>query len=431
MDLRQTAKPGRSGRKTAGWIGAALCAAAVVALISFPGLPAIAFDASFVSRLLGFEGRAVAPAGSGQVQPRDGRFVVPEADWPTFGLAPVISASFQDQIVTEGRLAIDENSATPVISPHSGRATRIVAVPGGVVRRGQPLLFLEAGEMVQAQNDFIAAMSALDKTQTQLRLAETNARRQQDLFSGRAAPQRDLDQARADLDAARADRRAAGVALEAVERRLKLLGRSDADIQRLRSDHRIDPEFALLSPIDGTVVSRRIGPGQFVTGGGEPLFFVDDLDTLWLNAFVREDDVSRITPGAPIEFRVLAFRDRLFTGKLDFVAPTIDPANRRLLVRATIQNPGRLLKQQMFVSASIQVGDVVTSPSVPRSALVYEGAVTRVWVAYPDRSVEGRRVTVGLIRGETAQIISGLELGELVVVRGTLFVDQMTAAFRR
>lgn len=187
------------------WIGGTLCAAAVVAFLSFPGLPAIAFDPGMVPRLLGFDGRPAAPAGSAQVRPRDGRFVVPEADWPTFGLAPVTSASFRDQIVTEGRLAIDENSATPFISPHSGRATRIVAVPGGVVRRGQPLLFLEASEMVQAQNDFIAAMSALDKARTQFRLAETNARRQQDLFAGRAAPQRDLDQARADLDAARAD----------------------------------------------------------------------------------------------------------------------------------------------------------------------------------------------------------------------------------
>lgn len=433
MDPTQVSTPGRAGRRRILHVGGAALAAAL-ALLAPIGVPAAsAFDLGSIARLFGFGGEAAAPAGGTErVKPRDGRFVVSEADWSTFGRVAVAEATFREQVVTEGRLAIDENSATPVISPYSGRATRIAVVPGDIVRRGQPLLFLEANEMVQTQNDFIAAMSALDKSQTQLRLAEINARRQQDLFAGRAAPQRDVDQARADLDAARADNRTAVTALEAVENRLRLFGKTDADIQRFRSGRRIDPEVALLSPIEGTVVSRKIGPGQFIAGGGgEPIFVIDDLDTLWLNAYVREDEAPRITRGSLIEFRVLAFRDRVFVGKLDFVAPAIDASSRRLLVRATVENPDRELKQQMFVNVAIQVGDPVSSPAVPRNAIVYEGEVARVWVAYPDRSVELRRVTVGLIRGETVQITSGLKAGEEVVVRGALFIDQMTAAFRR
>ena len=380
-----------------------------------------------------FAGPTAPPAApESRVTPRDGRFVVSEADWQTFERKPVASVRFRELVQTEGRLAIDENSATSVISPYSGRTLRIAVVPGDVVTKGQPLLFLEANDMVQAQNDFVAALSALDKSVAQMRLAEINDRRQRDLFAGRATTQRDVDQARADLDAARADNRTATTALEAVENRLHLFGKTDDDIARFRAGRRIDPQVALLSPIEGVVVSRKVGPGQFLTGGaGEPIFVIDDLETLWLNAYVREDEAPRIARGAPLEFRVLAFGDRVFTGRIDFIAPTIDAANRRLLVRATVDNPGLVLKQQMFANVEIQVGEPIESPSIARNAIIYEGDVARVWVAHPDRAVELRRVKVGLIRGDKVQILEGLKVGEEVVVRGALFVDQMTAAFRR
>ncbi|MBN8941534.1 MAG: efflux RND transporter periplasmic adaptor subunit [Rhizobiales bacterium] len=433
MDRSKTRWAGLSDRTAIMRVARAFGLASVLIASPASQLPASALDLSFISRLFGFGGEAPAETSAvDRVKPRDGRFVVSEADWSTFGRVAVAETTFREQVVTEGRLAIDENSATPVISPYSGRTTRINVLPGDIVRRGQALLFFEANDMVQTQNDFIAAISALDKAMTQLRLAEINAKRQEDLLAGRAAPQRDVDQARADLDAARADHRAAVTALEAVENRLRLFGKTDADIQRFRAGRRIDPEVALLSPIEGTVVSRKIGPGQFITGGGgDPIFVIDDLDTLWLNAYVREDEAPRVTRGSLIEFRVLAFRDRVFVGKLDFVAPSIDAANRRLLVRATVANPDRELKQQMFANVAIQVGDPVNSPAVPRNAIIYEGDVARVWVAYPDKSVELRRVAVGLIRGELVQITDGVKVGEEVVVRGALFIDQMTAAFRR
>ena len=410
---------------------------ALAAMLAFPLSPAeasgfgLASITGFFSSLFG--STATPPAAeASRVTPRDGRFVVSEADWATFERKPVSTQQFRELVQTEGRLAIDENSATSVISPYSGRTLRIAVVPGDVVTKGQPLLFLEANDMVQAQNDFVAALSSLDKSVTQLRLAEINDRRQRDLFAGRATTQRDVDQARADLDAARADNRTATTGLEAVENRLRLFGKTDADIERFRAGRRIDPQVALLSPIEGVVVSRKVGPGQFLTGGaGEPIFVIDDLETLWLNAYVREDEAPRIARGALLEFRVLAFGDRVFTGRIDFIAPTIDASNRRLLVRATVDNPGLVLKQQMFANVAIQVGEPVQSPSIPRNAIIYEGDVARVWVAHPDRAVELRRIKVGLIRGDKVQILDGLTPGEEVVVRGALFVDQMTAAFRR
>jgi cobalt-zinc-cadmium efflux system membrane fusion protein len=364
---------------------------------------------------------------------RDNRFVISKSDWETFEFAEVLSGLFRDEIITEARLAIDETSATPVISPYSGRAVRIHAQAGDQVTKGQPLFSLEAQEMVQAQNDFVAALSALEKAMTQLQLAEVNAKRQQDLFTGRAAPQRDLDQARADLEAARADWRAATTGLDAVENRLRIIGKTEQELARFREGRRINAEIAIPAPIDGTVVSRKIGIGQFIqSGAAEPVFVIDDLNTLWLNAMVREDDAGRVRRGAAIEFKVMAFPTRVFRATVDYVAASIDADSRRLLVRATVDNADFSLKQQMFANVSIQVGDPMVSSAIPRTSVIHEGATTRVWVANPaDFSVELRRVQLGLIKGGLVQVTEGLSPGERVVSRGALFVDQMTAALRR
>jgi cobalt-zinc-cadmium efflux system membrane fusion protein len=395
--------------------------------------PAIPLDLSFLGRVFGkSEPATEAPATAPErVTQANGRFRISDSDWSTFATTKVENRVFREQIITEGRLAIDENSAVPVISPYAGRTTRVPVITGDLVRRGQPLLFMLANDMVSTQNEFVAAISNFDKAVAQLRLAEINEKRQTDLFAGRAAPQRDVDQARADLENARADHRAAITGLEALENRLRLFGKTDAEIASFRADRRINPEIAIPAPADGTVVSRRVSPGQFLSGGGEPVFVIDDLDTLWLNIFVREEDVPRVRRGAQVEFRVIALRNQAFAARLDFISASIDAASKRLLVRATVDNPQGVLKQQMFASVSIQVGAAATSPAVPRNALIYEGPVARVWIAHPDKTAELRRVTPGITDGDQVQIVQGLQGGEEVVVRGALFIDQMTAAFRR
>ncbi|MCZ8313764.1 efflux RND transporter periplasmic adaptor subunit [Phreatobacter sp.] len=406
--------------------------ALVVLGMSAAASGAQAVDLSFFGRLFGSSKPAESPAEApDRVTRVDGRFRISEADWSTFVLTKVEPRSFREQILTEGRLAIDENSAVPVISPYAGRTTRVPVIAGDVVRRGQPLLFMLANEMVQTQNEFVAAISNLDKAVAQLRLAEINEKRQNDLLAGRAAPQRDVDQARADLDNARADHRAAVTGLEALENRLRLFGKTDAEIASFRADRRINPEIAIPAPADGTVVTRRVSPGQFLSGGGEPVFVIDDLDTLWLNIFVREEDVPRVRRGAPVEFRIIALRNQAFAARLDFISASIDATSKRLLVRATVDNPQGVLKQQMFASVTIQVGQAVTAPAVPRNALIYEGPIARLWVAHPDKTAELRRVTPGITDGDQVQIVEGVRVGEEVVVRGALFIDQMTAAFRR
>src|SRR5207245_9759502 len=108
------------------------------------------------------------------------------------------------------------------------------------------------------------------------------------------------------------------------------------------------------APIAGTVVQRKIGPGQYVnSGASDPVFVIGDLSTVWLTAFVRETESSAVSVGQEVSFSVLAFPGRALTARINYVSAAIDPSTRRLLVRATIDNPRGSLKPEMFANVTI------------------------------------------------------------------------------
>jgi cobalt-zinc-cadmium efflux system membrane fusion protein len=357
---------------------------------------------------------------------RVGAFYRPtESQWTSFDTEEVTQQNFRTERITEGKIAIDDDLATPIFSPYSGRVTRILAKPGEVVAKGQPLFVVEATDMVQAQNDFLAAVSAVNKAQAQLNLAQIEDKRSQTLFATRAIAQRDLQQAQLALTAAQNDARAADSALEAVRNRLRILGHTDEELATFQQQGKISPETTIFAPISGTVVQRKVGPGQFVmTGATDPAFVIGDLSKVWLVAYVRETDGPQIKVGQEATFTVLAFPDRAFSATVDYVATALDPTTRRLVVRATIDNPGELLKPEMFTSVSIFTDANRLSAAVPRSAVIYEGNTARVWVAHADKTIELRYVKTGLVSGPLLQILDGVAAGERVVTKGSLFIDR-------
>ena len=123
----------------------------------------------------------------------------------------------------------------------------------------------------------------------------------------------------------------------------------------MASTGRISPETPIYSPIGGTIVQRKGGVGQYMNTavGVDPVYVIGDLSTVWLVAFVRETDAAFVQAGQDVQFTVLAYPDRVFTARLNYVAAGLDPATRRLMVRAAIDNPDRLLKPEMYANVSI------------------------------------------------------------------------------
>jgi cobalt-zinc-cadmium efflux system membrane fusion protein len=353
------------------------------------------------------------------------RYTPSAAEWATLTIEPVTARTFRAEHVTEGKIAVDEDRSTPVFSPYAGRVTKLLARPGDSVTQGQPLFVIEAADTVQAQNDFVAAATGLNKAKSQLELAQIQDKRAKDLFEGKAVPLKDYQQSQAALISAQNDLRSSEIALEAARNRLRILGLTDDAITAFQEKGIINREVTIYAPIAGTVVQRKIGPGQYVNAGAsDPVFVIGDLSTVWLTAFVRETESSAVAVGQEISFSVLALPGRDITARINYVSAAIDPATRRLLVRATVDNPGGSLKPEMFANVTIYSAGDHPATGVPKQALIYEGDQVRVWVAHDDKSIELRQIKTGLTNGDLVEVKGNLKPGEQIVTKGSLFIDR-------
>jgi len=353
------------------------------------------------------------------------RYTPTPAEWATLTVETVSERIFRSETVTEGKVAVDEDRSTPVFSPYAGRVMKLLVRPGDSVTQGQPLFVIEAADTVQAQNEFITAMSALNKARSALDLAQIQDRRAKDLFEGKAVPLKDYQQTQATLIQAQNDLRSSQTALEAARNKLRILGLTDEAISSFQEKGSINPNTTIFSPITGTVVQRKVGPGQYVnSGASDPVFVIGDLSTVWLTAFVRESDASKVSVGQDIAINVLALPGRTLTGKINYVAASIDPATRRLLVRATLDNKDGLLKPEMFANVTLYSAGDHPAVGVPKQALIYEGNQVRVWVAHEDKSIELRQIKTGLTNGDLVEVDGNLKPGEQIVTKGSLFIDR-------
>jgi membrane fusion protein, heavy metal efflux system len=339
-------------------------------------------------------------------------------------IVKVTTYAFRAQTSAIGQIGYNEDASTVVLTPFSGRVTRLIARLGDQVKRGDPLLEIDSPEQFVQQNDFIAAQAAKRKAGSQHNLAQILENRVRGLHEGKAAPFKDVQQAEAQLAAAENDVRSADTAFEAARLRLRILGRTDEEILKLEETGTLSRVTTITAPISGTVVSRKVGPGQYVKAdSGEALYTIADLSTMWLKAQIFEQDIAQVRIGHEIEAKVSAVPNRIFKGRINAINSASDLTTRRVVVRSEIENADGLLKAEMFAMFKISIDDGSTSPAVPTDAVIREGDVATVWVETEPRLFKRRVVDIGIQQDGLTQIRSGLDVGELVVARGAIFVD--------
>jgi len=333
------------------------------------------------------------------------------AQLATLEINPVTTRSFRTEEVTDGQIALNGDTTTQVFSPYSGRVMRVMASPGEYVKRGAPLLRIEASEFAQAQSDLHNAAATL-------KLARINEERKHAAYDNKGGSLQDWQQAQVDLAAAENAATSAG-------NRLRILGKSDQEIAQLEGAKKTNPETSVVAPIAGVVTDRQVGPGQYIQAGAStPVFSIGDLSTVWLVAAVPETDAPFIERGQEVEVRVLALPGQIFKAKLTAVGAQVDPVTRRVPVRATLANPAGKLKPQMFASFSIITSGESQAPSVPEEAIVREGDQARVWVVSQHNTLALRSIRTGRSSDGMVEVVAGLTAGERVVTRGSLFIDR-------
>ena len=277
---------------------------------------------------------------------------------------------------------------------------------------------------MQPQNDFIAAVTAMNKARSQLELAKIAEKRFKDLYEGKAAPLKEWQQAQAQLVGAQNDLRSAEITIEAVRARLRIVGFTDDEIAALREKGTVRRATPILAPIDGTITARKVGPGQYVRNDtGEALYVIADLSTMWLKAQVPEIDIPLVRVGQELEVKVSALPALLFKARIVVISAGADAATRRVVVRSEVPNPEGALKSEMFASFKIATGADEPTPAVPVEAVIREGDLATVWVEDEPMLFKRRKVKLGMEQEGRVQIREGLKEGERVVTRGAIFVD--------
>jgi len=338
-------------------------------------------------------------------------FRLTNAQLSTLEIQPVVLRTFRSEELTEGQIALNGDTATQVFSPFSGRVLSVMAGPGEYVRKGTPLLRIDASEFLQGQSDLLNAGAAL-------KLARTNEERKHAAYEGKGGSLQDWQQSQAELAAAQ-------TTFAAAHDRLRIFGKTDPQIEAIERAAKPDPVTDVLAPIDGVITDRQVGPGQYIQAGSStPVFTIGNLSTVWLIAAVRETDAAFIAPGQSAEVRVLAFPDQVFDAKVTVVGPQVDPVTHRIPVRATLANPGGKLEPQMYASFHIITGEPSEAAAVPEEAVVREADQAHVWVVQDDNALTLRPIRTGRTRGGMVEVLQGLKPGERVVTRGSLFMDR-------
>ena len=163
-------------------------------------------------------------------------------------------------------------------------------------------------------------------------------------------------------------------------------------------------------------------------GTSTRVFSISDLSTVWLVANVREADAGKVRLGDQMNVRVLAYPDRTFHAKVTYIAPSVEPATRRLAVRAEIANADGVLKPEMFADFGIDTGRASSALAVPEDAVIYEGQSAHVWLARPGHSLVLQPVRLGRSSAGLVEVLDGLRPGDHVATSGALFLDRAVRA---
>ncbi|MFI3156054.1 MAG: efflux RND transporter periplasmic adaptor subunit [Methylococcaceae bacterium] len=289
-----------------------------------------------------------------------------------------------------GSIQADERRVHAVTAKFEGWISRLyVNATGLAVKRGQPLLEVYSPELITAQQEYLIARQ------------------------GRQALQQGSAQAR-------------GTAEQLTDNALQRLHYWDiapAQLQRLQTRQQPSDTLPLQSPVNGVVLEKPAQEGmRFIPG--ELLFRIADLSTVWLVIEVFEQDIGGVRLGQVAQVHINAYPDKLFSGKVGFIYPTLTTETRTVKVRVELSNADGLLKPGLYGSVTLAaLEDNTARLAVPDSAVIDSGARQVVLIQKTEGRFEPRVVKLGLQADSYWEVLSGLEVGDEVVTRANFLID--------
>ncbi len=288
-----------------------------------------------------------------------------------------------------GKVSLDETRVAKVQTKIDGWVDKVfVDFIGKLVEKGQPLLTLYSPEMLASQQEYLLALRSREVMRN----------------SSLAGTQQQSESL-----------------IEAARRRLELWDLSDGQIEEIAKSGKPLKNITLYAPIGGYVMARNAFPKQRITSDTE-LYTVADLSRVWIMADIFESEAPMVRLGMTVKVSLSYGGGRVLRGRVDYIQPQVDAATRTLKVRIDAENPGMMLKPEMFADVEFQVA-VPSRVTVPSEAVLNTGLKQTVFVDRGNGYLEPRQVVTGDRIGDRVEIKQGLKAGERVVTSGNFLID--------
>ena len=280
------------------------------------------------------------------------------------------------RIDTVGYIGYDEDTLQHVHTRVDGWIEKLAATASGdPIRKGQLLFELYSPTLVNAQQEYLAALASNNE--------------------GLRSASRD---------------------------RLVALGVTAAGIERLERERKANQRVRVVAESDGVIAHLGVREGMFVTPATE-VMSIAQLDKVWVVAEVFERQAAWVEPGQSATVELDFLPGMTLEGTVDYVTPELDPTTRTLRVRLRFDNEGARLLPNMFARVTIAGSPINNIVHVPREAVVRDGTSNRVVIDHGNGVFESRKVLVGIESGDRVAIRRGLDEGERVVVSAQFLID--------
>ncbi len=338
----------------------------------------------------------------------------------------------QDNVLRlTGSLQADEKS--DVASSTNGIIEKIFIDRGSVVEKGATLLQVDPADVKNVLDEGVAAVEELKvrlglkdskepydvenqpevkMAKAALELTEVNFKRYENLHQQGALSKAEYDRMRCEYNSAQQR-------YEQAKYQMRQLYQSYLTAQtRLKTIRKALDDTTVIAPFSGYVTERYVNVGERVTtnpmGQGSKIATLVKLDPLRLALTVPQQNADAVKPGQTVSFRVDTLPDKVFTGEIKYIAPSVESMSRSMTVEALVANPEHVLHPGMFVSAELSLPEKAMRLFIPSSAAVRQGDIVKVFVVR-DKVAYEQVVSLGSAQGDRVEVTSGLKADELVV----------------
>jgi Cu(I)/Ag(I) efflux system membrane fusion protein len=295
-------------------------------------------------------------------------------------IAEVRTGSLAGTLDAVGNVAFDERDLVQLQARASGYVEKLfVRAPLDPVRKGQALLQLYVPDWVAAQEDYLAIK--------------------------RMPPGPDT----------------AGL-LDAALQRMRLAGMTEAQIGQVSARAQVSPRITVTAPVDGVVSELSVREGMTVAPGA-PLFRINGLRTVWVNAEVPESAAAQVRAGMAVRATSPAFPGTEFSGKVEALLPEVNASTRTLKARIALANAGGKLVPGMFATIHMAPAQGRAALLVPSEAVIQTGQRTVVITVSGDGTFAPAEIVTGAEADGRAEVVKGLSEGQKVVASGQFLID--------